>query len=111
MELKFDIRDNICMLTLKGRFTTGSDWDYRCAWDELRRRGVPNTILNCAELPYIDSTGLSFMVGLHNKLKDHGCWFGLILVNPRVRKVLELTRLLEFMPIFDDVDSAVAAIA
>jgi anti-sigma B factor antagonist len=110
MELKFDVRDNICILSLIGRFTTGSDSEYRLAWEELRKRGVRNTIVNCAELPYIDSTGLSFMVGLHKKLKDDGSRFVLTLVNPRVRSLLELTRLHELIPVFDDLDAALKAI-
>jgi anti-anti-sigma factor len=66
--------------------------------------------VNCAALPYIDSTGLSFVVALHNTLKDRGGRLALSFVNPRVRKLLELTRLLEVIPVFDDVDSAFAAI-
>jgi len=111
MQMEFDVRDDVCILHLKGRFTTGSDLEYQFARDELqKKKNVRNTIANCAELPFIDSTGLSFMVGLHKLLKDRGGRFVLTFVNPRVRDSLELTRLLELIPVFEDVDSAVAAI-
>jgi len=110
MQLKIDVRDRTCVVTLKGRFTTGSDLEYKLVSQELEKRDVRHTVVNCAELPCIDSTGLSFVVALHNTLKNRGGRIALTFVNPRVRKLLELTRLLEVIPVFDDVDSALAAI-
>ena len=110
MVLEFDIRDDICVLSLKGRFVSGSDSEYELASEELRRANVRNAILNCAELPYIDSTGLSFVVALHKTLHDRGGKVVLSFVNARVRKLLALTRLVEVIPVFDDVDSAFEAI-
>lgn len=110
MELKFDVHDNTCIVSLKGRFTTGSDSEYRVVAEELQRVPARNAIVNCAELPCIDSTGLSFVVALHKMMRDRGGRIALSFVNVRVRKLLELTRLLEVIPIFKDVESALAAI-
>jgi len=109
MQLKFDAYENTCIVTLKGRFTTGSDSEYRLVCEELQRVEARNAIVNCAELPCIDSTGLSFVVALHNMVRDRGGRIALSFVNARVRKLLELTRLLEVIPVFDDVESALCA--
>ena len=110
MQLKFYVRENTCILNLQGRFTTGSDVEYRLASEEIRKRNVRNTIVNCAELPYLDSTGLSFVVALHNMQRERGGRIALAIVNCRVRKLLELTRLLEIIPVFEDLESAFASI-
>ena len=110
MQLKFDIRDEICIVTLKGRFTMDSDSEYTIVKEELEKRDLRKTIVNCAELPSIDSTGLTFVVALHHMLKDRGGCIALTSVNARVHKLLELTHLLEFVPVFDDMDAAFAAI-
>ena len=110
MQLKFDVYENACVVTLQGRFATGSDSEYRVVSEKLQKIDARNTIVNCAELPFLDSTGLSFMVALHNLLKRRGGQVALTFVNPRVRKLLELTRLVEVIPVFDDLDSALAEI-
>jgi anti-anti-sigma factor len=110
MQLIFDVYENACVVTLKGRFATGSDSEYRAVSEKLQKLDARNTIVNCAELPFLDSTGLSFVVALHNMLKHRGGRVALTLVNPRVRKLLELTRLVEVIPVFDDLDSALAEI-
>jgi|ERR1051326_5808410 anti-anti-sigma factor len=109
MQLTFDLYGNICIVSLKGRFTTGSESEYRLVSQEIQELGARNTIVNCADLPWLDSTGLSFVVALHNMLKDRNGEIALTFVNARVRKSLELTRLLEVIPVFDNMESALAA--
>ncbi len=71
------------------------------------REGV---IVDFSEINYIDSTGIGELVGYLEKFKREGK--KLILVNPstRVRKLLEMTRLDEVFPIYENLESFKAAV-
>src|SRR5690349_18446795 len=44
MQLKFDVHDNTCIVTLQGRFATGSDSEYRVVAEELQKVPARNAI-------------------------------------------------------------------
>jgi anti-sigma B factor antagonist len=110
MQIEFDIQNGLCILRLKGRFATGSDSAYQAAKKDLLKTGCRKVVADCAELSYLDSTGIGFFVGLYTTLKNSGGHFVLATVNRRVREVLDLTRLSQIMPIFADEKAAVAAL-
>jgi len=106
MRLEPQIRDGVCVLRLKGRFVTGSDAEFLAARDYLTEAGIANAILDLNSVPYIDSTGLAFIVELHKSLVARGGQLLLVGANPRVREVLEMTRIAEIVPQFSDLESA-----
>jgi anti-sigma B factor antagonist len=106
MRLQSEIRDGVYILSLKGRFTTGSDAEFLSARDRLQKAGVANAILNLAEVPYVDSTGLAFIVELHKALASRGGRLVLANANERVREVLALTHINRVIPLSDDLTSA-----
>ena len=106
LQIQTELRNDVCILRLKGRFVTGSDDEFLFARDELRHSGLRKVLADCRELPYIDSTGLAFMVDLYTELRDSGGRFVLAGANPRVRQVLQLTRLDRFIPILADEQAA-----
>ena len=61
-------------------------------------------------VPYIDSTGLAFIVELHKSLASRGGQLFLADANERVREILEITRIGEIVPLFQDVEDAEAAL-
>jgi len=96
---------------LAGRFVTGSDEEYRHAKWEVERKGIRVIVADCRELPYVDSTGLSFLVGLHRTLRECRGLLVLAEANRRVREVLRVTRLDGFLPVFETVEDALEALA
>ncbi|HVP45698.1 MAG TPA: STAS domain-containing protein, partial [Bryobacteraceae bacterium] len=65
-------------------------------------------IADLSELPFLDSTGIGFLVGMYTSTMNRkdGC---LVLSNPgpRVRHVLKITRLAEILPIAADEAGAI----
>jgi anti-sigma B factor antagonist len=110
MRLESEIRDGVNILRLKGRFVTGSEAELASAKTSLQEAGVARAIVDLRGVPYIDSTGLAFVVELHKTLQKRGGQLVLANVNPRVREVLAMTRISEVVPAFDDEDAAVAAL-
>jgi anti-sigma B factor antagonist len=110
MRLESQIRDGVCVLRLQGRFVTGSDTELLSARKTLQEAGIANAIVDLHAVPYIDSTGLAFIVELHKSLASRGGQLFLAHANERVREVLQMTRIGEIIPLFDDVEDAEAAL-
>jgi len=110
MRLESQIRDGVCVLRLAGRFVTGSDVAFLSAKNCLQKAGIVKAVVDLSGVPYIDSTGLAFVVELHKALQSRGGQLMLANPNARVREVLEMTRIGEIVPLFDDAENAEAAL-
>jgi anti-anti-sigma factor len=110
MCLEFQIRDGVGILRLQGRFVTGADAEFVSARNSLQQAGIDNAVVDLRAVPYIDSTGLAFVVELHKFLVSRGGQLFLANANQRVREVLRLTRIGEIIPLFEDVEDAEAAL-
>jgi anti-anti-sigma factor len=110
MRLESQIHDGVCVLHAQGRFVTGSDAELASAQNYLREAGIANAVLDLTAVPYVDSTGLAFVVELHKSLASRGGQLFLASANARVREVLEMTRIGEIIPLFNCVEEAEAAL-
>jgi anti-anti-sigma factor len=111
MHIEFDVRGELCILRLKGRFLTGADTAYlRSKNEELKATGCRKVVADFREVPYVDSTGLGFIVGLYTSLRNLGGHFVMANANSRVSEVLDVTRLKRVIPLFSDEASAIAAL-
>lgn|SRR6266545_1031477 len=110
MLVELEFQDDICILRLEGRFVTGADVDYlRARSEEIKSGNCRKVLMDFRKVPYIDSTGIAFVVGLYTAItKNPDGRFAIAGPNRRVREVLELTRLTTVMSVFQDVDSALA---
>jgi anti-anti-sigma factor len=110
MRLETQIRDGVGVLRLRGRFVTGSDAELLSARNCLADAGVANAVADLSDVPYIDSTGLAFVVELHKSLASRGGQLVLANANARIREVLEMTRIGEIVPVAANVEEAEAAL-
>jgi anti-anti-sigma factor len=110
MRLESQIHDGVCVLRLQGRFVTGSDAELLSAQNSLKDIGIAKAVIDLRAVPYIDSTGLAVVVELHKSLANRGGQLFLAGANQRVREVLEMTRIGEIVPLFEDVEEAETAL-
>jgi anti-anti-sigma factor len=110
MRLESQVRDGVCILRLQGRFVTGSDAALQSAQNSLHEIGIAKAVVDLSGVPYIDSTGLAFIVELHKSLAGRGGQLFLAGANERVREVLEMTRIGQIVPLYEDVEDAEAAL-
>lgn len=78
------------------------------AYTEAEGRNPPTIVLNFGEVSYINSTGIARIVGLlarARKAKRRLLVFGL---SPHYQEIFHMTRLADFMTVFQDEASAVA---
>ena len=76
-----------------------------------REENFPVVIVDLTEVPYIDSMGMGFIVGLYTSVV-RGSNGGFVLVGavPLVHQVLDLTRLSSIIPMAPDMESGMAAL-
>jgi anti-anti-sigma factor len=105
MLVDLDVRGDICVLRLHGRFDTGRDSAYlRGKTEEIKTGGHAMVLADLSQVDYIDSTGIGFLIGIYIGQ------FVLASLNRRVREVLELTRIAQVIPIFSTEEAAITAL-
>jgi anti-anti-sigma factor len=93
--LRFE--DDAAVLALSGKFLAGADGPYlRQKVKDLMDAGSRKLILDFADVPYIDSTGLGFLAGAQVTAENAGARIVLAGVNQHVRKILDNVNLTQF---------------
>ena len=111
--MKVQIRkvENVSILDCSGDVDLYSSTELREALLKEMRSGAPNVLVNMADVPYIDSSGIATLVEglqLSRETKTH---FGLFGLRSNARSVLELARLHKVFALFEDEQDALKKIA
>jgi anti-anti-sigma factor len=109
MGLQFRLRrhDDVVIVDLRGRVTIGD------SNDELSRElrslvgsGTTKILVNLANVPQLDSSGISTIVRTFVTLRRGGGSLKLLGPTGHVYEVLDITHLLQTIPAFDDESKA-----
>jgi len=76
----------------------------------VRREDAPTVILDFSGVPYLDSSGLGSLVSACTSCVKAGRRVALSGVNPRVRKVFEITKVEQILLLFPTLDDALEAL-
>jgi|SRR5579871_1247176 len=108
MVVELDFAGDICTVRIKGRFATGRDADYlRQKTDEIKNSGCRRVLADFKDVPYIDSTGIGFLIGVYTSIvRIENGRFAMANVNPHIQEVLRVTRLLNIFSVYPDETSA-----
>ena len=102
-------KDDVAILSLSGKFLAGSDGPYlRQKVKDLMDAGTRKLMVDFADVPYIDSTGLGFLAGARVTVKTAGAGIVLASMNRHVRKILDDMNLTQFFVIADSEAAAMA---
>jgi anti-sigma B factor antagonist len=107
LDIAESVREDVVILTLKGRLTLGESNLVREKIAALSAAGKHNVVVDLGAVDYIDSTGLGILVICFTSLKKQGG--ALKLVNPNKRNVelLLLTKLHTVFEVFNEDQDAV----
>lgn len=101
---------SVVILELEGRLTMGEATDkLDSTLQKLIAAGERALLLDCARIPVIDSQGIKSVVWGVTSLEKRGGKLKLLKISPRVREVLDITRLLTVIEAFDDEAAAVGS--
>jgi anti-sigma B factor antagonist len=107
LDIQESSREDISILTLKGRLAVGESSLVREAIQALAAAGKIKVVLDLSHVDYIDSTGLGALVICYTSLKRQNG--ALKLVNPNKRNVelLLLTKLHTIFEVFTEEQDAI----
>ena len=103
----------VSILVARGRITVEEQADVRVV-DHVRRllrEGRKHVIVDMTAVPYVDTTGLRDIVEAYITSRRQDGAVKLIGVTARVRRVLEITRLLSVIDAYDSEADAIASFA
>jgi len=110
IELRF--KEDVAIVSLSGKFLAGSDGPYlRQKVKELMDAGTRKLIVDFADVPYIDSTGLGFLAGARVTAQSAGAHLILSSLNPHVRKILDDVNLTQFFVLAETEPAALASLS
>lgn len=93
IEQTFNEADKILSFKLQGELDVSNINDFK----EKLFRGIesqsPSVLLDCADLKYIDSTGLGVLVSALKKTKAAGGFIKIVHLKPYLKKIFAITAL------------------
>jgi anti-sigma B factor antagonist len=102
---------DVVIVDIAGRITTGNSCvAFRNEVQRLMEQGTKKILLNLSEVVYVDSSGLGELVRSFTSLRGLGGEMKLVNPHPRVRELLELTRLSTVFDIQPDEATAIACL-
>ncbi len=101
---------DITIIDVVGRIVFGDgEQDFRDVVTRVTEAGVVKLVINLAEVPYVDSAGISQLVRAHVTTANRGGRMKMLKLTRRVRELLTLTRLLTVMEAFESEEDAIAS--
>jgi len=112
MRIDVEQRDGVCAVRFSGRFATGEDPHFLSAKaEEIKKANRGKLLVDFSEVPYVGSTGLGYLVSIYTSVTTiSGGRFMLVGVTPRVRELLDMTRLSTIIPMAADFTAGRAAL-
>jgi anti-anti-sigma factor len=108
LDVRVRPRGHLGVLDLAGDIDAGADAALERAYAEARR-GATAILLNFADVAYVNSTGIALIVGLLAKARRDHIEVRSAGLSDHYREIFEITRLADFMELYPDEESAVAA--
>jgi anti-sigma B factor antagonist len=84
-------RSDAVLIAVSGELDIASAPELEQMLDQIQPELTKLVIVDLRELEFMDSTGLSIIVGAHQRLSEHGCELTLIKGPPQVQRLLDLT--------------------
>ena len=94
MEIKTEIKDDICYVCLDGSITSANSSQFEEAVKDIESNGM---IIDCKDLEFISSAGLRVILALKKKCGDKT--FKVINVNNEVKNIFDITGFSEIMDV------------
>ncbi len=98
---------DVTVLDLEGKILLGDgDVQLKQYVADLIARGVRRVLLNCKDVPYMDSSGLGEVVRCYTAVKRAGGELKLVNLTRRLVDLLTITKLITVFETFESEDSA-----
>lgn len=93
------VDDRIAVVELEGEMDVYTTPQAKEVMLDLLEKGYYHLVVNLHHAEYMDSTALGMLVGTLKRVREHGGDLRLVAPPPRIRRLLEITRLVTAFPI------------
>jgi anti-sigma B factor antagonist len=100
-------RARVVVLDLTGDLRGDAREDLETAYADAATREPQSVVLNLTDVEYMDSTGIALLVGLLARTRRDGRELSAYGLSDHYREIFAITRLSEFIHVYDDEPSAV----
>ncbi|HUY64256.1 MAG TPA: STAS domain-containing protein [Acidimicrobiales bacterium] len=107
-ELAENERNGLPVLAVRGEVDVSTAPELRERLLGLAEQGRTVAVVDLSEVSFVDSTALGVLVSGVKRLRTAGGDLRLVITQPHITKVFEITGLTEVFPIFASADEAVA---
>jgi anti-sigma B factor antagonist len=108
MKIEKRKKGDVVILDLKGKILIGDGIDVlRDSINSTISEQETKVLLNFAEVPYLDSTGLGEVVRSYTSIKKAGGVVKIVNLTNKVKDLLSVTKLITVFDTFEDEDKAI----
>lgn len=100
---------SVSIVDLHGEINGGAEEVLNTAYAEAERETSAVILLDFSDVEYINSTGIALIVGLLARARQHHRHLLACGLSPHYVEIFKITRLADFLSVFDDVDTALAS--
>ena len=105
--LELIIEDETAVLKIKGEVLFDNSNIYKEKTKELiKKTEYSNLIIDLIEVPYIDSSGIGFLLSLFKFMREKDEILKIANANEKIKKVLEITKINSIIDIHDSLEEA-----
>ncbi len=111
MKFTLKVVGDVCVLKLEGKFmVSGDSFFLREKLKNVLSMGIQKILIDMDNVPYIDSTGVGFLVSTHASITQQGGHLKLLKVKPKILEVLKIMNLHRVFEIFEDEQLALSSL-
>jgi anti-sigma B factor antagonist len=101
------VQDGVTVVAVSGEIDLATASEFRSVLVDAVAGGQGDLVVDLSEVTFMDSTGLGAMVSARRRLTLRGASMRLVSPAGGVRRILDVTKLDQVIPIHDTVDAAV----
>lgn len=106
-----DLSDDVPVVCAAGEIDVATAPPLRDRLQSLTAMGKSTVVVDLLGVSFLDSTALGVLVGALKRCRESGGDLPLVITEPRILKVFEITGLTDVFPIHATVDEAVRSVS
>ncbi|MCR4437011.1 MAG: anti-sigma F factor antagonist [Clostridiales bacterium] len=107
MQIKLSNRGTTLIVSILGELDHHSGEDVRNKVDgEIIKSTTKNVIFDFGKVNFMDSSGIGVIMGRFKNIQKLNGKMAVINLSQQIRRIFEMSGLLKFIPVYDNIDSA-----
>ena len=106
MELKIRKNGDVYIIDVTGEMDLYNSYKLKELVMKMLEKNVKNFVINLEQVDYIDSSGIGALIYICSTIKKMNLNLAIANIHGSVKKVIELTKLMDYFPIANSIEEA-----